>query len=97
MVLTESIPRLVGSSVGLCGFTVSVLGGLAVENDGGTVLSRALPAMVVCYVVGAVLGLAGQRCVQEHIENYRKNRPVREAEMEELERRLVDLAYADRG
>lgn len=97
MVLTESIPRLVGATAGLCGFTVSVVGGLAVENDGGTVLSRALPAMVICYIVGVVLGLAGQRCVQEHVENYRKKRPVREAEMEELERQLDALARANQG
>lgn len=97
MASIESMPHLTGALTAFCGFSVAVIGGLAVENDGATILSRALPAMIVCYLAGAAIGAAAQVCVREHTENHRANSPVREAEERTLDRRLHELIKTQRG
>lgn len=97
MASIESMPHLTGALTAFCGFSVAVIGGLAVENDGATILSRALPAMLACYLIGAAMGAAAQVCVREHVENHRENAPVREEEERALDRRLRELIRAQRG
>ncbi len=93
----ESIPHLVGASAAMCGFAAAVIGGLAVENAGTVILSRAVPSMFICYLAGTLIGMAAQACVREHTENYRRKTPVREEEMHALERRLHEVVQAERG
>lgn len=97
MTTSESIPQLVGATAAMCAFSIAVLGGLAVENAGTVILSRALPSMVLCYLAGSLIGMAAQACVREHTENYRKKTPVREEEMHALERHLHEVVRAERG
>lgn len=93
----ESIPHLVGASAAMCAFSVAVIGGLAVENAGTVILSRAMPSMLVGFVAGTLIGMVAQACVREHTENYRKKTPVRENEMHALERHLHEVVRAERG
>ncbi|RMH13426.1 MAG: hypothetical protein D6695_04025 [Planctomycetota bacterium] len=97
MLSMEPVAKIVAASLGLCGFVVSVISGLAVENMGTSILSRALVVMLVCYWVGMILGTAGRRCIEEFLENYRKQRPVREEEMRALEERLQATSTPGKG
>jgi len=50
--------------------------GLAAHNPSNVVLTRALWALVACYVAGLILGTIGEVIVAQHIENYAKKNPV---------------------
>jgi hypothetical protein len=63
--MTGSHGAVVGASLALGAFAVAVLAGLAAGNPEGTVLLRALVAMVVCYPLGWMSGAAWRRTLAE--------------------------------
>lgn len=79
--MSSGIPtKTIGAVLGLAGFVIAILAGMAAGNDAATVLLRALGALVVCNVVGLALGAVGERVIQEHISDYQKSNPVEDAE-----------------
>ena len=60
-------PRSVAAALGLLAFSVSILAGLWVRNPVPVILSRAIWAMVVFFLIGLVTGLAARTVVREHI------------------------------
>lgn len=59
--LSQGVPtKVVAASMGLCGFAVTLIAGLAVDNPLDVIVLRAVAAMLVCYVVGNLIGLAAQ-------------------------------------
>lgn len=70
---------MIATCLALTGFAAALLGGLSAGNTAAVTLGRALVSMMVCYVAGLAIGYAGQAAVHEHVEQYRKNRPLSEA------------------
>jgi hypothetical protein len=61
--------RLVACCTASSAFTIAILTGLFVGNDVESTVSRALAAMVVCYVAGRLIGLAFESVLRERIES----------------------------
>lgn len=59
--------RLVACCTASSAFTVAVLAGMFAGNDLDSTVTRALAAMVVCYVVGRVVGGAMESIVAERV------------------------------
>lgn len=68
--------RLIAASFGIIGFVAALTTGLFADNPILIVLGRAIGAMIFCYVVGYILGWAGQAAVEEHIRAYKKSHPI---------------------
>ncbi|MFN0010164.1 MAG: hypothetical protein ACKVS8_00820 [Phycisphaerales bacterium] len=49
--------RLIAAVVGLAGFSVALISGIAADNPFDVVVSRALVALAACAVAGLALGL----------------------------------------
>ena len=49
--------RVIAAVVGLAGFAVALVAGLAADNPFNVVISRALIALVACTLTGQMLGL----------------------------------------
>lgn len=60
--------RLVACCTASSAFAIAILTGLFVGNDVESTVSRALAAMVVCYVAGRVIGVAFEAVLRERIE-----------------------------
>jgi tetrahydromethanopterin S-methyltransferase subunit C len=52
---------------GLSGFAVAIVSGLASGRDAAYVLEDALLALLICWVVGSVVGRIAQTIVSEHL------------------------------
>jgi len=68
--------KVIASSLGLIGFVVAILAGLAVNNPATTTLWRALCAMVICYTVGSIIGAIAMHAISEQIEQYKASNPL---------------------
>jgi hypothetical protein len=82
----ESPSRVLGGVLGLMGFVTALLVGLLSSNPGTTIITRAIIALIVCAVIGRVLGRVGEVCVREFLDRYRAERPI--PEMPEALKRL---------
>ena len=90
--LADVSTRLVSGVLGLMGFSTAILVGILAGNPGIVILLRAMLAMLICAVIGRVLGAMGEVCVREYVTHYKSNRPVPAMpdELIELEKRLED-------
>ncbi|MEM9372607.1 MAG: hypothetical protein AAGA55_03105 [Planctomycetota bacterium] len=71
----DTVPRVTGSVLGLAGF-VTVLGsGLIEGNPAAATLGRGLVCLVICAVIGRLLGWAGLVAAGEVVERYRSEHP----------------------
>ena len=60
------VARILGASLGLLAFTITIIAGLYVQNPVTITLSRGILALFVFCVIGLVLGGAAQLVVNEH-------------------------------
>ncbi len=67
---------VIGACVALAAFVVAILAGLASGNSAASILLRALIAMLVCYPVGLLVGMACQRVIWEQLNAHRAANPV---------------------
>ncbi len=67
--------QLASGVLGLMGFTTALVVGLLAGNPALVILTRAMVAMLVCAVVGRLLGAAGEICVREYVTKYKSDRP----------------------
>lgn len=75
--LHEDVPaRLISGVMGLMGFFTALMVGFVVGNTGVIIVLRALLAMAVCALVGRLLGIVGERCVREFVDEYKQARPM---------------------
>ncbi len=84
--------RIIATSFAFIAFTIAMICGLAAQNPGSTIISRALVAMMVCYALGLGIGILGKRTVEEHVEEYKKKYPVHPEEDEHQEGEAVSEA-----
>ena len=60
------VARVLGVSLGLLAFTVTIIAGLWVQNPVTVTLSRSILALFLFCVIGLVLGGAAQLVINEH-------------------------------
>ncbi len=77
--------RVVGGILGLTGFSTALFIGMAAGNPAITTLARGLVCMIVCCIVGRMLGSVGAVAVGEYLEKYRADRPAPEPPSELVE------------
>lgn len=66
---------MISGVLGMMGFTLACLVGIFADNPGYVILLRAMLAMVVCAIIGRVLGMVGETCVREFVTMYKSDRP----------------------
>ena len=74
--------RIIATCFAFVAFATALVCGLTAGNPTGTIITRAIVAMVVCYIVGFILGTLGRHAIQEHVDQYKKDHPVRPSEDE---------------
>ncbi len=84
--------QLASGVLGLMGFMVALVVGLIAGNPVLVILMRAIVAMLVCAIVGRVLGAAGEICVREYVTKYKSDRP-----QPTKPRELIDLDREQRA
>lgn len=72
----SSPTKLIASCCGLSAFSVATIAGLGADNAADVILSRAVTCMVVCYLLGIVIGRVAERAIEESLESYRARRPI---------------------
>lgn len=86
---TDATTRTISALIALSVFVVAVVSGLAVENSGVTILTRALIALACGQALGIAVAAAARVAIREYSQEYRANAPIDEKEMNELEARLA--------
>lgn len=61
----QRVHKSVSGSCGLTGFAIAIIAGLAADNPSSVILTRALTAMAVCYVIGIFIGYIAARAVDD--------------------------------
>ncbi len=75
--MTETSPAKVAAGcLGLSAFAIALIVGLVSGGAAADVLERAVISMFVCFLVGYVIGLVGERAVNDAAARYRDEHPV---------------------
>lgn len=72
----QSPAKVVAGALGLTGFTVAIISGMAAGNDSSTVITAAIISMLACHVLGLCIGATADRVLRAHVEEYRASRPI---------------------
>jgi hypothetical protein len=67
---------VIATSFALVCFIASIVVGVLSDSPTSQVILRAMWVMLVGWCVGMVIGTFAQRIVEEHIESYKKARPI---------------------
>lgn len=68
--------RMIASCFALCGFAVALLAGMDASVTTASALLRAIVALAVCYMIGTVIGAAGEACIAESFSDYSRRNPA---------------------
>jgi len=71
-------PKIIAAALGCSAFAIACVSGLAAHNPSNVVLTRALWALIMCYIAGLILGAIGELIVAQHLALYAKKNPVPE-------------------
>ena len=61
------MPRRIAACLALLAFATCLVAGIGADNTFATTVCRALLAMAVTFVIGLVLGVMGQRMIDEDL------------------------------
>jgi hypothetical protein len=70
--MVQKMTRRIAASMSLVAFFVCIVTGLQAQNPFTTVVSKALLAMAVTFIVGLVLGTMAQKMLDENISEAQK-------------------------
>ncbi len=71
-------PRMIAGVLGLGAFVTACTAGLASGAEASDTLWRALTALIVCSIVGALLGRIGMVAIDEHVATHIEANPIPE-------------------
>lgn len=78
--------KVIASAFALTAFVAALLVGFAAGNPAATILWRAVVVLIVCRIVGGLVGRVAQRTVDEYIERYKQDNPIPpDAAIEEMD------------
>ncbi len=86
--------RRAGACLGLLAFCLTIVRGMGAGNPPELILTRALWAMIIFFVLGMVLGYAGHLAINEHTASRAKQLGV---ELERARARPDDAEAAKAG
>ncbi|MBY0113891.1 MAG: hypothetical protein K2Y21_13825 [Phycisphaerales bacterium] len=72
------IAKVIASSMGLTGFAIACIAGLSAGNPTNMILIRSLVAMILCYLLGSIIGAVGEWVVTQHLADYKAKNPIPE-------------------
>lgn len=58
--------KVIACIFGLSGFAVAIAAGMGSGNSAARVILQALAALLACFIVGTLVGLAAERVVLDH-------------------------------
>ncbi|MFT3686082.1 MAG: hypothetical protein QM783_14375 [Phycisphaerales bacterium] len=91
----EDVPsKAIAACFGLSGFVISVIAGIFCENPVDTTLSRAIPALFICYAVGYVIGVFTTRAISENIQAAARDAAAAAAEAAETAAKIAQQEAA---
>jgi len=99
----RSVTQLISVILALCAFAIALIAGLAAGNPTEHVVGRAVAAMLVCQILGMLIGRAVQAVLDEHLERYRADHQADQADQTEQSSRVeqpepsIEAAPADTG
>ncbi len=64
--------KVIAVCMALCAFAISTVAGIAVNNEFDLILTRAILALAGCYVIGYIVGAAGQYAFSQRVEELRQ-------------------------
>lgn len=71
--MTQGVPtKVIAAACGLGAFAVAVIAGLSADNPADTILMRAIVALVVCNLLGFVVGMVMEHVFSDAIRRYRR-------------------------
>lgn len=73
--LAVTASRTIACTMALAGFAAACIAGLASQVPASQTLTRAVIALVVCYLVGSLLGGAFRVLIEEHLESHQRRHP----------------------
>ena len=76
----RSVTQLISVVLALCAFALALVAGLAAGNPADHIVGRAVVAMFIGQIVGALIGRAAQCVIDEHLERYRAEHAASESE-----------------
>jgi NhaP-type Na+/H+ or K+/H+ antiporter len=68
----------IAAAMSLVAFATCLAMGIVAENSFGTIILRALGAMIATLVVGLIVGAMGQKMLEENLSAGQKNSPISE-------------------
>lgn len=75
--MSPGVPtKIIGACAGLTGLAVAVVAGLASDNRAESVLLRGIVAMLLCQIVGWIIGAIAERTIRDAIRGYQDSNPV---------------------
>lgn len=69
--------RVIAGCFALAAFAVAIVSGLASHAAATDILTRALLALVACYLLGTCIAMAMNVAVRENIEQFEKDHPFK--------------------
>ncbi|MEM1329335.1 MAG: hypothetical protein AAGG07_02110 [Planctomycetota bacterium] len=91
--MSARIGSVISVAFALIAFAVALLAGTAVENTGVPVVTRAIFAMLACYLVGRVISAIAEIAIRDHVARYRAAHPV--PEIDDLDRPVAAQSNED--
>lgn len=68
--------KVIAASLALSAFAVAIVAGLAAGNPARTVLFNAVVAMILCQILGLVIGALAERAISDHLAAYKAAHPI---------------------
>ncbi|MFU8829220.1 MAG: hypothetical protein ACNA8P_07265 [Phycisphaerales bacterium] len=68
--------RIVASCFALSAFAIALISGLAADRAVPAILSTAVLALIVCYILGLIVASIANVAVTERIESLKEGKPV---------------------
>lgn len=72
--------RIIASCFALSAFAIALISGLAADRATSAILSTAVFALMVCYILGLIVASVANVAISEHINQYKSDHPVPEYE-----------------
>lgn len=84
--------KTLASVLALSAFLTAIVAGGFAGNPAPNVLKIAIISMIVCYIVGVLVGMVSEHAVTEYLKEYRRTNPVPDiaAELDRGSKRPVD-------
>jgi hypothetical protein len=94
--LADIPATLISGVFGLVAFMLACVVGVIAQNPGYVILLRAMLAMLICTIIGRIIGTVGEICIQEYVVKYKSRRPQpsRPQELVDLEAKSLEHARA---